>query len=45
MNDEQVLRMMAEQFGLGRLREAARARFERAIMLARSALEDDGNRQ
>src|SRR5207245_2865665 len=43
MNDEQVLRRMAEQFELGRLREAARARFERAITLARSAL--DGTAQ
>ncbi len=39
MNDDQVLRRMAEQFELGRLREAARARFERAIALARSELE------
>ena len=39
MNDEQVLRRMAEQFELGRLREAARARFEHAIALARSELE------
>jgi len=36
MSDEQVLRRMAEQFELGRLREAARVRFERAIALARS---------
>ena len=39
MNDDQILRRMAEQFELGRLREAARARFERAIALARSELE------
>jgi hypothetical protein len=39
MNDERVLRRMAEQFELGRLREAARARFEHAIALARSEQE------
>ena len=39
MNDEQVLRRMAEQFELGRLREAARTRFETAIKFARLALE------
>jgi hypothetical protein len=37
MNDEQVLRKMAEHFELGRIRDAARARFQRAIVLARSA--------
>jgi len=36
MSGEQVLRRMAEEFVLGRLRDATRARFERAIMLAKS---------
>jgi hypothetical protein len=36
MDDEQVLRKMAEHFGLGRLREATRARFYKAVMLAKS---------
>ena len=36
MDDEQVLRKMAEYFGLGRLREATRARFYQAVMLAKS---------
>ena len=35
MSGEQVLRRMAEQFVLGRLRDATRARFD-AIMLAKS---------
>jgi hypothetical protein len=35
MDDELVLRKMAEQFGLGRLREATRARFEEALRIAR----------
>ena len=38
MDDESVLRKMAEQFGLGRLREATRARFEEALRLAREYL-------
>lgn len=36
MDDEHVLRKMAEYFGLGRLREATRARFYQAVMLAKS---------
>ena len=36
MDDEQVLKKMAEHFGLGRLREATRARFYKAVMLAKS---------
>jgi hypothetical protein len=39
MKNEEILRRMAEQFELGRLRDATRARFERAITLARSALQ------
>jgi len=39
MNEELVLRRMAEQFELGRLRDATRARFQCAIVLARSASE------
>ena len=35
MDDESVLRKMAEQFELGRLREATRARFEEALRIAR----------
>ena len=35
MDDESVLRKMAEQFNLGRLREATRARFEEALGIAR----------
>ena len=35
MDDEMVLRKMAEQFELGRLREATRARFEEALRIAR----------
>jgi hypothetical protein len=35
MDDESVLRKMAEQFALGRLREATRARFEEAVQIAR----------
>lgn len=35
MDDEAVLRKMAEQFALGRLREATRARFEEALEIAR----------
>ena len=31
MDDEAVLRKMAEQFALGRLREATRARFEAPV--------------
>lgn len=38
MDDEQVLRRMAEQFELGRLREATRARFERAMTFAQSGV-------
>jgi hypothetical protein len=38
MDDEQVLRRMAEQFELGRLREATRARFERAMTFAKSGV-------
>ena len=34
MDDEFVLRKMAEQFELGRLREATRARFEEALRMA-----------
>ena len=36
MDDEQVLRKMAEYFSLGRLREGTRARFYQAVMLAKS---------
>jgi very-short-patch-repair endonuclease len=36
MGDEAVLYKMAEEFNLGRLREATRARFEAALRLARS---------
>ena len=35
MDDESVLRKMAELFELGRLREATRARFEEALRIAR----------
>jgi hypothetical protein len=35
MDDESVLRKMAEQFELGRLREATRSRFEEALRIAR----------
>ena len=35
MDDESVLRKMAELFDLGRLREATRARFEEALRIAR----------
>ena len=35
MKNEEILRRMAEQFDLGRLRDATRVRFERAITLAR----------
>lgn len=35
MDDEAVLRKMAEQFDLGRLREATRARFVAALSIAR----------
>jgi hypothetical protein len=35
MDDESVLRKMAEQFALGRLREATRARFQEAVQIAR----------
>jgi len=38
MDDEQVLRKMAEYFHLGRLREATRGRFLKAVMLAKSAI-------
>ncbi len=38
MDDESVLRKMAEQFNLGRLREATRARFEEALGIARRVL-------
>jgi hypothetical protein len=41
MKDEEILKRMADQFELGRLRDATRARFQRAITLARSTL--DGN--
>ena len=37
MDDESVLRKMAEQFALRRLREATRARFEEAVQIARSS--------
>ena len=37
MDDESVLRKMAEQFALGRLREATRARFEQALRIARQS--------
>lgn len=40
MDDESVLRRMADQFALGRLREATRARFEEALRIARQS----GNR-
>jgi very-short-patch-repair endonuclease len=39
MKNEEILRRMAEQFDLGRLRDATRARFERAINLAKGAEE------
>lgn len=35
MDDKSVLRKMAEQFNLGRLREATRAKFEEALGIAR----------
>jgi hypothetical protein len=38
MNDEEVLRRMADHFGLERLREATRDRFEKALKLARQSL-------
>jgi len=34
MNDEEVIRRLADHFQLGRLREGARARFEKALSLA-----------
>jgi hypothetical protein len=34
MSDEEVIRRLADHFQLGRLREAARARFEKALSLA-----------
>jgi hypothetical protein len=37
MDDEQVLRKMAEHFGLGRLREMTRIRFQKAVTFAKSA--------
>jgi hypothetical protein len=37
MDDEQVLRKMAEHFGLGRLREVTRNRFQKAVAFAKSA--------
>jgi very-short-patch-repair endonuclease len=37
MDDDQVLRKMAEYFGLGRLREATRVRFDKAVAFAKSA--------
>ena len=39
MDDKSVLRKMAEQFELGRLREATRARFEEALRIARQPLQ------
>jgi very-short-patch-repair endonuclease len=38
MDDEAVLRKMAEEFQLGRLREATRSRFEVALQIARLTL-------
>jgi len=38
MNDEVVLRRITEEFSLGRLREAARSRFEIAIEIAKRSL-------
>jgi hypothetical protein len=37
MDDEQVLRKMAEHFGLGRLREMTRIKFQKAVTFAKSA--------
>ena len=37
MDDEQVLRKMVEHFGLGRLREVTRIRFQKAVTFAKSA--------
>ena len=39
MDDELVLRKMAEQFELGRLREATRTRFEEALRIARQPVQ------
>jgi very-short-patch-repair endonuclease len=38
MDDEDVLRCMADHFGLARLRESTRVRFEKALKLARHSL-------
>lgn len=35
MSDEEALRSMGSHFQLGRIRESTRARFEKAIKLAR----------
>jgi REase_MTES_1575/Protein of unknown function (DUF3320) len=37
MDDEQVLRKMAEHFGLGRLREVTRIKFQKSVTFARSS--------
>jgi hypothetical protein len=39
MSDEDVLRRMADHFQLGRLREATRGRFEKALKLAQHSLQ------
>ena len=36
MDDEGILRRMADEFGLERLRASARARFESALLIART---------
>jgi hypothetical protein len=41
MDDNQVLRKMAEHFHLGRLREVTRTRFNKAVTLAKSAIKSD----
>ncbi len=38
MSDEAVVRKIAEEFGLGRIRETTRVRFEAALQLAREAV-------
>ena len=38
LDDESILRKMTGHFGLSRLRESTRARFQKAILFARSAL-------
>jgi very-short-patch-repair endonuclease len=38
MDDEQVLRKMVQHFGLGRLREVTRIRFQKAVAFAKSTI-------